>query len=135
HAGAHGLQGAVDRRALVGRAGREPHALRTRAPGSDRRDLAHSPGRLTVGSPAFLVENVFSSLIQFPGHALSTTDGNGLGASGFEVYHIENGRRSPTDRYQADAANPAPQLRVACDRVRYVTGLAPARAHNLAGAA
>ncbi len=86
-----------------------------------------------MGLPAILVENYLDNVLQFVGHQVATSDANGLGAAGYEVYHLANGRRSPSDRYQADTANAARTITSTFDRVRYFNGLAIDRGHNLGG--
>jgi hypothetical protein len=81
-----------------------------------------------LGQPAILVENILSGM-QFPLHVLSATEQG----AGFEVYHLANARRSLVDRWQGVTPNLLQNIRVACDRLRYVNGLALDRGHNLAG--
>lgn len=85
-----------------------------------------------MGAPAILCENIFSTLC-FPGHSLATNDANGVGAAGYEVYHIRDGRRAPNDRYQADTPNVGRLITATCDRVRFASGLCIDRVSNLAG--
>ncbi len=80
-----------------------------------------------MGLPAILVENYFNTLA-FPGHTVTADEQ----AAGFEVFHLANGRRAPTDRYQAVTANTLHSAKAACDRVRWATGLCLDRGHNLA---
>jgi len=77
--------------------------------------------------PAILVENYLNTLA-FPGHTVTADEQ----AAGFEVFHLANGRRAPTDRYQSVTANAARRAQSLCDRMRWATGFCLDRAHNLA---
>lgn len=46
---------------------------------------------------------------------------------------LADGRRAPNDRYQSSTTNQGRTITLTCDRVRFVTGLALDRGHNLAG--
>lgn len=80
--------------------------------------------------PAILVENILSEM-QFPLHTVAADEQ----ATGFEVYHLANGRRAVNDRYQSVTANQARIITATCDRLRYLNGFALDRGHNLGGVA
>lgn len=85
-----------------------------------------------MGNPVFLAENFFNGGFpgsMYPGQAVTAEEE----ASGFEVHHLANGRRSPTDYWTSTTANSDTWAETKGDRIRAANMIVLDRGHNLAG--
>jgi hypothetical protein len=78
--------------------------------------------------PILCAENYLNPL-QFPGHTISAEEE----ATGYEVWHVGNGRRSSRDYWTPTTANSLTWIRVVFDTPRDINFVALDRGHNLAG--
>lgn len=78
--------------------------------------------------PLILAENFFNARL-FPLHVLAADEE----PVGMESWHVADGRRTPSDRWQGITANQQRTLTVSCDRIRAADTLVLDRGHNLAG--
>ena len=81
-----------------------------------------------MAKPVMLAENLFSDT-QFTGHTITAEST----VTGFEVWKVATGRRSPTEFWKSDTDNQSTWIKVACDKVRAANMIVLDRGHNLKG--